>query len=97
MTRSGLVQVEHRRQLLALEADQPVGVVLEQVEAALGGELHQAPALLLGERAAGRVVEVGDHVGERRVGARGRLGDGLDARPRRPPAGRAIRLGLPAG
>ena len=78
MTAVGLVHVEHRRPGLALEADQAVGVVLEQVEAALGGQRDQPQALRLGERAAGGVVEVGDDVGERRVDA--------GASPRRRPS-----------
>ena len=60
----GLVHREHRLQRLALEGQLAVGVVLEDPEAVLGGELDQAPALLGRERAAGRVVGVGDDVGE---------------------------------
>ena len=59
-----LVDLEHRLQRLALEGQLAVGVVLEDPEAVLGGELDQAHALLGRERAAGRVVEVGDDVGE---------------------------------
>ena len=60
----GLVDREHRLQRLALEGELAVGVVLEEPEAVLGGELDQAHALLGREGAAGRVVEVGDDVGE---------------------------------
>ena len=56
----GLVQVEHRRAGVALEADQPMGIVLEQQQAMLGGDRDQPLALLGRERAAGGVVEVGD-------------------------------------
>ena len=59
-----LVEREHRLQRLALEGQLAVGVVLEDPEVVLGGELDQAPALLGRERAAGRVVGVGDDVGE---------------------------------
>ncbi len=59
-----LVEREHRRQRLALEGELAVGVVLEDPEVVLGGERDQAPALLERERAAGRVVGVGDDVGE---------------------------------
>ena len=60
----GLVDLEHRLQRLALEGQLAVGVVLEDPEAVLGGELDQPHPLLGRERAAGRVVEVGDDVGE---------------------------------
>ena len=65
----GLVHREHRRQRLALEAQLHVGVVLEDGEAVLGRQLEQPAALLERERAAGRVLEVGDDVRERRVRA----------------------------
>ncbi len=56
---------EHRRRQLGVaEPDQPVRVVLEDPEAVLGGELDEPLALGGRERAAGGVVEVGDHVGE---------------------------------
>ena len=61
---AGLVDREHRLQRLALEGQLAVGVVLEDPEVVLGGELDQAPPLLGRERAAGRVVGVGDDVGE---------------------------------
>ncbi len=60
----GRVDREHRLQRLALEGQLAVGVVLEDPEAVLGGELDQPHPLLGRERAAGRVVEVGDDVGE---------------------------------
>ena len=60
----GPVEREHRLQRLALEGQLAVGVVLEDPEAVLGGELDQPHPLLRRERAAGRVVEVGDDVGE---------------------------------
>jgi len=53
--------------LSLLEADQAVGVVLEEDEAVVGGEPHQGAPLLQGERAAGRVVEVGNDVRERHL------------------------------
>ena len=60
----GLVEREHRLQRLALEGQLAVGVVLEDPEVVLGGELDQPHPLLGRERAAGGVVEVGDDVGE---------------------------------
>ena len=73
---------EHRRrQLVGAELDQPVGVVLEDPEVVLGGELDEALALGGGERAAGRVVEVGDDVGElHRAAGEGRL-ERVDVEP----------------
>ena len=67
-----VVHREHRLQRLALEGELAVGVVLEDPEVVLGGELDQAPPLLHRERAAGRVVGVGDDVDEldRPVGQR---------------------------
>ena len=59
-----LVDREHRLQPLALEGQLAVGVVLEDPEVVLGGELDQPHPLLGRERAAGRVVEVGNDVGE---------------------------------
>ena len=64
MTRPALVEREHRLQRLALEGQLAVGVVLEDPEAVLGGELDQPRPLRARERAAGRVVGVGDDVGE---------------------------------
>ena len=64
MTLPGPVEREHRLQRLALEGQLAVGVVLEDPEVVLGGELDQALPLLGRERAAGRVVGVGDDVGE---------------------------------
>ena len=64
MTWPAVVEREHRLQRLALERQLAVGVVLEDPEVVLGGELDQPPALLGRERAAGRVVGVGDDVGE---------------------------------
>ena len=60
----GPVDREHRLQRLALEGQLAVGVVLEDPEVVLGGELDQADPLRRRERAARRVVEVGDHVRE---------------------------------
>ena len=51
-------------QRLALEGKLAVGVVLEDPEVVLGRQLDQPPPLLHRERAAGRVVGVGDHVDE---------------------------------
>ena len=70
----GAVEGEHRLQRLALEGQLAVGVVLEDPEAVLGGQLDDPHPLLGRERAAGRVVEVGDDVGhlQRPVGE-GRL------------------------
>jgi hypothetical protein len=59
---AGLVEGEHRLQRLALEGQLAIGVVLEDPEAMLGGELDEAAALLRRERAARGVVEVGDDV-----------------------------------
>ncbi len=64
MTPPGAVLGEHRRQGLALEGQLPVGIVLEDPEVVLGRQRHQSLALRGREGAAGRVVEVGDHVGE---------------------------------
>ncbi len=77
----GLVDREHRLQGLALEGQLPVGVVLEDPEVMLGGELDQAHALLGGEGASGRVVEVGDHVGQlhRSLGEGGLEGGDLES------------------
>ena len=61
---AGTVHREHRLQRLALEGQLPVGIVLEDPEAMLGCQLDQAHPLLGRERAAGRIVEVGDDVGE---------------------------------
>ena len=59
------VRREHRRRQLGVaEPDQAVGVVLEDPETVLGRELDEALALGGREGAAGRVVEVGDHVDE---------------------------------
>ena len=63
---AGVVLREHRRQALALEADRDVGVVLEQREVELAREREQLRPLGRAERVAGRVLEVGDHVRERR-------------------------------
>jgi len=60
----GLVDREHRLQRLALEGQLAVGVVLEDPEAVLGGQLDQPHPLRGRERATGGVVEVGDDVGE---------------------------------
>ena len=60
----GRVDREHRLHRLALEGKLAVGIVLEDPEAVLGGELDQSRALRRRERAAGGVVEVGDDVGE---------------------------------
>ena len=57
---------------LALEAQLHVGVVLEDREAVLGRQLEQASPLLERQRAAGRVLEVGDDVGEASAGRRTR-------------------------
>ena len=62
----GGVQRQHRGLGLAREAQLHVGVVLEQHEVVLLGQGHQLLALLARERAAGRVVEVGDDVGQGR-------------------------------
>ena len=64
MTRSALSIESIVSSGLALEGQLAVGVVLEDPEAVLGGELDQPHPLLGRERAAGRVVEVGDDVGE---------------------------------
>ena len=61
---AGAVELQHRLQRLALEGQLAVGVVLEDPEVVLGGELDQPPPLLDRERAAGGVVGVGDDVGE---------------------------------
>ncbi len=84
-----LVDLEHRLQRLALEGQLAVGVVLEDPEAVLGGQLDQPHPLLGRERAAGRVVEVGDDVGEldRPLGERGF--EGARGPARRPRAGPA--------
>jgi hypothetical protein len=58
------VQVEHRRQRLAREADRDVRVVLEQHEPVAGGELQQRVALLERQGVPGRVLEVRDDVGQ---------------------------------
>ncbi len=63
------VERQHRRRRLIVERQLPVGVVLEDPEAVLGGELDQALALGRRERAAGGVVEVRDQVDQLRRGA----------------------------
>ena len=60
----GPVDRQHCFQRLALEGQLTVGVVLEDPETMLGGELDQSHPLLGRERAAGGIVEVGDYVGE---------------------------------
>ena len=66
------VHRQHRLERLAFEGELAVGVVLEDPEVVLGGELDQPPALLHRERATGRVVGIGDDVDEldRPVGER---------------------------
>src|SRR4051794_10136130 len=64
------VERQHRRELLALEAKLDVGVVLEDHEVVLLRELDQPPPLVERERVAGRVLERGDDVSQRRAGAR---------------------------
>ena len=58
------VKLVQRRQPLALEPEQPVGVVLDHQHAVSAGELDQPPAAVLGQRDAGRVLEGGDRVHE---------------------------------
>ncbi len=58
------VKLVQRRQPLALEPEQPVGVVLDHQHTVSAGELHQPPAAVLGQRDAGRVLEGGDRVHE---------------------------------
>ena len=65
----GPAERQHRGERLALEAQLHVRVVLEDGEAVLAGQLEQPLALLERERAAGRVLEVGDDVRELRAGA----------------------------
>ena len=64
MTRSAASISSIVCQRLALEGQLAVGVVLEDPEPVLGGELDQPRPLLGRERAAGRVVGVGDDVDE---------------------------------
>ena len=63
------VHREHRRHRLAAEAQRHVGVVLEDREVVLGGQLQQRLALGQRQRVAGRVLEVGDDVRELRARA----------------------------
>ena len=56
---------KQRRQRLALVAHEPVRVVLEDEQVVLAGQLDDAPAALLAQRAAARVLEGRDQVEER--------------------------------
>ena len=55
-----------RRQRLALEADEPVRIVLEHEQVVLGRELDDATTAVLRERAPARVLEGREQVEERR-------------------------------
>ena len=82
----GRVDREHRLQRLALEGQLAVGIVLEDPEAVLGGQLDQPRPLRGRERAAGGVVEVGDDVGELDRPVLQRGFELRRCRARRPPA-----------
>ena len=62
------------RQRLAVVADAAVGVVLENRQVVLGGELDEPAAALDPDRAAGRVLERRDRVEERDRPALAQLG-----------------------
>ncbi len=55
-------ELEEARDRLALEAEHPVGVVLEHGRAPVGREVEEAPPILERERAAARVLEGRDRV-----------------------------------
>ena len=61
-----LVELAERRIRLARPAQEAVGVVLDDQDVVLGGQLQHAPAALERHRRAARVLEVRDHVEERR-------------------------------
>ncbi len=60
------VELEERRMRIPGPAQQTVGIVLDHDDVVLGGELQHAPAPLERHRGAARVLEVRDHVDERR-------------------------------
>jgi hypothetical protein len=68
--RAERVHGQHRGQRLAPEPDVRVGVVLEDREAVLGGQGQQGMPLDEGEGDPGRVLVVGDDVGELRAYSR---------------------------
>src|SRR4029453_430945 len=68
-----LERVEGRRRSTFV-ADEPVRIVLEDVELVGAAELADAPAPLRAERAAARVLERRDRVEERHVAASRQLG-----------------------
>src|SRR5204863_2290484 len=63
---AALRELEQRRRRLALEANQAVGVVLEDEKVVLGCELDDATPALGRERPTARILERRDRVEERR-------------------------------
>jgi hypothetical protein len=59
MTKSPAVERAQRRQRLALVAQQPVGVVLQDEQLALAGDLHEPPAARQRHRHAAGFWKVG--------------------------------------
>src|SRR3954466_13952509 len=59
------LELEQARKRLALETDEAVGIVLQDRQRPLRGELDEAPAPLLRERHSGRVLKGRDRVEKR--------------------------------